>query len=523
MYEGLFRLVKFWLMDSDFISFPMLKRRLLSHPDLPSVSALTDTFDELGISNAVVKLAAKYLPDLPIPFMAIIQENRQEKYLLVSQITKSEVHIIGEYGDKSILSFSYFLELWTGVVILLEAPKKIGKLHRWHKFVVENRIPIVLGILIFAFLFIFIFIKPFYHVAFTALSILGLLLSWWIVQKERGEINPFVQKLCGHSDKINCDVVLHADQARLWGISLADISISYFATLTLSAFILSSIFPLLVFALCALPITFYLWYIQGRILRAWCVLCLSISATLWAQGVITMWVFYWIDPSLFSMHLLSILQFIGIGIVITLVWYKIKRLSEKIRHFESIEEVYLRFRRNYHLFIPYWQAKITTIPSHLFSHEIIFGNRNAALQITFLVNPMCAPCIEAHAKIKRLLEKHENNVALQLRFFVEANENDERKIFVEHFLRLSFEQSPNFCHDALIAWYKSQDYNSWAAQFPLQEQSREVQSLLEAHESWYKLQGIGIAPQLWINGKHFPDWYDPEDLSGFIPHILQGL
>lgn len=128
-----------------------------------------------------------------------------------------------------------------------------------------------------------------------------------------------------------------------------------------------------------------------------------------------------------------------------------------------------------------------------------------------------------NAHLERLLKKHGNEVALQLRFFVEAHENDARKTFVEHFFRLSLEQSPDFCRNALVAWYKSQHYTTWATQFPLQQPNRDVQPLLEAHEAWYKSQGIGITPQLWINGKYLPNWYNAEDLLEFTPHLIQSL
>jgi hypothetical protein len=52
------------------VSANYLKQKLLAHPDHPSVAAITDTLDELGIDNATIEVDKEKYNELPFPFMA---------------------------------------------------------------------------------------------------------------------------------------------------------------------------------------------------------------------------------------------------------------------------------------------------------------------------------------------------------------------------------------------------------------------------------------------------------------------
>lgn len=105
---------------------------------------------------------------------------------------------------------------------------------------------------------------------------------------------------CDIGENFNCDIVNRSAYSTVFGIPVAMIGIiGYLAVLTLTTLYRSS--PagipviLAIGSLAGLSFALYLTYIEGFVLAAWCILCLSslalifsiaaLSSLLWAQSV----------------------------------------------------------------------------------------------------------------------------------------------------------------------------------------------------------------------------------------------
>jgi uncharacterized membrane protein len=104
---------------------------------------------------------------------------------------------------------------------------------------------------------------------------------------------------CDIGENFNCDIVNRSTYSTVFGIPVAMIGIiGYLAVLTLTTLYRSPARTpviLAIVSLAGLSFALYLTYIEGFVLAAWCILCLSslalifsiaaLSSLLWAQSV----------------------------------------------------------------------------------------------------------------------------------------------------------------------------------------------------------------------------------------------
>ena len=129
----------------------------------------------------------------------------------------------------------------------------------------------------------------------TALALGGVLVSSVSLYHHYGSS---ATSYCDIGENFNCDIVNRSTYSTLAGIPVALIGImGYLATLTLATVYRSRAgvpAALALASLAGLAFALYLTYIEGFVLAAWCILCLSslalissiavLSSILWLQG-----------------------------------------------------------------------------------------------------------------------------------------------------------------------------------------------------------------------------------------------
>jgi uncharacterized membrane protein len=84
---------------------------------------------------------------------------------------------------------------------------------------------------------------------------------------------------CELGEKFNCDIVNRSEWSRVMGIPVAGIGIVGYGVLLILATVYRSRaqtpLRLLVLAFAGLAFALYLTYVEGYVLEAWCILCLS--------------------------------------------------------------------------------------------------------------------------------------------------------------------------------------------------------------------------------------------------------
>lgn len=213
--------------------FDEFKENYLSHPDYPSLYAVTDSLELSGIETVTATVPKEQLQNLPDIFIASLVIENKTEFVLVNK-DQTKITYENQKGKTTKISFDEFKNIWDGLVLAVEENEIKEKPK---SSVSENKkiwfaVPLVL--LLFGGLLNQINSEVFLwnYTAFLFLSIIGLLLGIFIIQESLGEANPVVSKVCNGTDNtVSCNSVINSKQGKLpFGISFSDLPIVFFFT-----------------------------------------------------------------------------------------------------------------------------------------------------------------------------------------------------------------------------------------------------------------------------------------------------
>lgn len=103
-----------------------LKRRILSHPDYPSLQAITGVLDEYKIKNIAFRASIEQLNNMQHPVLIYLKE-RNGSFGLLHSIDKYKAVITTETNKKEEYPIHKFEQLWSGIALLAEPDKSSGE------------------------------------------------------------------------------------------------------------------------------------------------------------------------------------------------------------------------------------------------------------------------------------------------------------------------------------------------------------------------------------------------------------
>ena len=491
-----------WLRELNVpVSKRYIRQQLLCHPDYPSVAAITDVLDELGIDNAAMVIDKERIKEELPPFLACDSANGGT-FIIVKN---SEVQLRPE---------SDFGKIWNGIAIFAAKPEKWNNAEneRWlfkeRKLRYQIAVPIVLLVALTAGCLINHFSWQIASLLFSVLLGLGVVIL--IVLKELGFNNELTEQFCKAGKNIDCDFVMQFKGGRLgkW-INWADAGIIYFSSfLFLLTSPSSTNFLLAVLSVFAIPFTFYSLYYQWQVVKKWCTLCLIIVAVLWLQFALLLPSLAMFNATSIGVNEVALVFFILTALAI--VWMLIVKPSFN-QNKELIEQNYSlqRFKNRPDVFMALLgqQRKATTLP---FEGVIQLGNPTAPLQITVVCNPYCNPCAKTHELLDEISEK--NNVGLSICFYTPENKEDKRTKAVIYLLQLLSSTDKDYKRQLLRDWYSTMDIEAYRIRYPLPE-CRDVDSQLREFTQWAKENDIKFTPTIFLNGCEMPRQYYIKDLN----------
>ncbi len=119
------------------------------------------------------------------------------------------------------------------------------------------------------------------YLAIAALAVLGIADSAISLQRHYAES---ATRFCEVGEKFNCDIVNRSEYSSMMGIPVAGMGVLGYAVLLALATVFRSRpqtpIRLLSAAAAGLAFALYLTYIEGHVLDAWCVLCLTSLAAI---------------------------------------------------------------------------------------------------------------------------------------------------------------------------------------------------------------------------------------------------
>ena len=252
-----------------------------SHPNYPSLYAITDTLNLLSIENIAVKIPKEQIEELPKQFLALYKNE-------LVLVNKSDKKISIEKDDlkKIQLDYSNFLEFWNGIILAIEPNTKITSISNkkatsWLLYT----LPFI------ALTSLSIYYNQYTFNAFGSLliSLIGLIVSVFILQEKFGVKNEMASKFCNMNPSASCNSVIKSKNSKINNyFNFTDLPLLYFGISFLSILIEPSpsslVFGLI--SVSSLPIVIYSVWLQKFQLKKWCVLCLAVSFLIVLQSVL---------------------------------------------------------------------------------------------------------------------------------------------------------------------------------------------------------------------------------------------
>ncbi len=522
--ELYYNLVQLLLKNNIRVNQEELELQFLSHPSYPSLHALTGVLDHFNINNLALRIPAStdVLPELPVCFIANI-ENATGDHLALVEKKKDQFKLTYDRKKSELLSANAFLEVWNGIIVAIEKDEHVKEdtAMPWDqsiKYLAYGFGGLVLAYVLYAS-------GDGFSQLHLILSLLGLVLSVFIVEHELGMQSASTNQFCNLSSKTSCDAVLNSEGATLFGyFKLSDISILTFATYTLAWLLyfyngIAGYATLGILALLALPFTIYSLYYQYEVVKKWCPLCLGIVLVLWFQAGAFLG-----NNSLATLSIdgSAVLILLFSGLSLAALWYLLKSFLKRKIHLDQIEVEHLKFKRNFSIFYALYRQenawnKTTAVPG-----EIVLGNPNALLEIVLVTSPLCHFCKDAHHAMERLLEQASDKVKIIIRFNTKVfTPQNHLYLLASQLLHLYATQGTKAIRKALDEVYsENANLQKW-----LEKQtpppSSSYDAILLTQYDWCQENQINFTPALYLNGRTYPVEYDRADLIYFVDDLLE--
>ncbi len=517
------------------ISFSYCREEITTHPNYPALISVIDFLDSGGMEYKAVRADASYIQEFNYPLLAHIRKSGQEYMKLISSAAIWE-------KQKEVT------ESWTGIVVYPETnthwQSKQNQIYQ-QKAKKNNIIKLALiltGVVLFN-LSTFQFQNPLINL-FGCLSLLGLIVSFFLLGSELGFQSQIVKQVCGAVSKGGCEKTLKSSYAKgVVGVTLADASVLYFTSQFLFYLIgcwYPSLFSnIILLAFTGIAIAIWSIYTQAVKIKQWCALCLGIVVTLLLQGIISFialpsilrWSYLkdWIfikqgnfpetitdqsNQSIYFGVALFILVFFLLGLVLIPIKQLIKTISSNKLKLAELK----KWKLDAPLFINQWKQE-QEVDTSIWKNDLLLGNPSAPLLITVACNTYCEPCAKAHAQLDTLINKYPDKIKVQIRLSSSA-ENDKYTIAVKALLqRASNIYNSIELQRMLTDWFEWVNLEKWETKWN-PDKSIDVSKQLERHTNWFDESKILFTPTVFINGKKMPGRYSLKDIEIMIPQLV---
>ena len=509
------------------VSRTLLQLHLEQHPDYPSVLSITDTLDELGISNLALKVEKSNMHQLSLPFLAQVSRNGGAYELVTSSAM---------IGDPS----SSLYGRCTGIVILAE--KRPEPIRSDHQLMLakekKNRIRALVLLIVLPALLLWACTPPIASAILLLTSYGGIFISTLIIMQELGISNDLTEALCHSDTNENCQDVIRSTGSKMFSwLGLGDLCLIFFITQSFLMIIadlrheMALSWPVLKYtSVISLLFVLYSLYYQWRIAKKWCRLCLIVTGLLLLQAV------FLLPPSTNwtrSQQFKSVAFFIAAFLAISAVWLLLKPLLQQVAATKDKLMLLMRFRNDADIFsrVLLRERKVDTTP---FTNELELCTAGKPLQIMVACNPYCSPCARTHTVLHQIAERYHTQISLTIRFTIHARNKDDRKTrAAAHIINKSKEIRSGkgaTVNQLLNDWFFLMDLDKFMEAYPMKgahlpsagdgDEAGETDRDLREHSEWAKNNFILFTPGIFINGYELPRRYKANDLFVLIRGLL---
>lgn len=512
MNEG-FIYISSLLLKSNHIRFDkrLFEEEFATHPDFPSIWALTDVLKSLGIVLKVIETDWKDLVTaFHTPLLAHVHTNHGH-FVLIKHINKNRLTYIDDTNGKTITEEkNTFVEKWDGRIAYIAANAN----YKQSKYDILNKTGIMVGLIILLSILAIIGWHrnaSFYLFGCLILKLTGLYISATLVLHKLGKENFLSRKTCHLNEHTDCKAVLKSKASKIGNIHMSDIGIVYFSgglCLLLGGLLwgnwdtVSSRLGIL--SLCSLPYIIFSICYQKWGVKKWCMLCIGIMCVLLSE-------IGWFIGCGFHLTSFSWIQafiFLCVFTICTICWCFLSNIIKRFEKMKKNHLMYLSLKKNHRIFHNLWkEEEICNYPE---SYKYNLGDTRIPIDIALSLH--CKHCAALFKQIILLTNELSDIYSFQLHFKW-SEENIPQHTFMHRLTSIHRLQGERIFLVYLQKWYEEQNYDILNTEdVPELISKDDLTHHLLINQEWYRINHIMQIPTIYVGGRKLPNIYQLKDL-----------
>ena len=482
----------------------------LSHPNYPSLFALTDTLNLLGVENIAARIPEEQFIELPDSFISMMDND----FVLVNK-KESYVKVENSKGKKSKLSFEDFLTNWNQLVVAIEPneeveTKQTKSYSKWYLYSLSCIILLTLSLAINSHTFI--------SGVLVVLSLIGNILGYFIIQEKLGIDNNFASKFCSITTNSSCNSVIKSTNGVInkW-VDFSDLTILFFGANLFSLLLNPNTISVITnLSLLSLPILIYSIWLQKIKLKKWCALCLSVSFIIFLQSLVNVFI---VAP--FQFNLSNTLFYALSLIIIGLIWFSFKNSITDNKKLTEDNHLLTRFKRNFSIF----SSLLKPVPSPANLEKlngISFKKSEETVKLLLFLSPSCGHCHTAFKDAYEMYLSNPEKFSFEVLFNINPDNNDNPfKEIVNSILTINTYDTKK-AEAAIIDWHLNRlELEEWKAKWSANNNDANVYNEIQNQYNWCLENNFNYTPIKIINQKLYPQDYTLGELKYFINEIAE--
>lgn len=490
------------------------KDLFLSHPNYPSLFAITDSLDLLSVENAAVRVSKEQIVDLPSNFLAYFKDE-----LILVEKAKNFVRINTIKKGSLKLSYEKFLLDWNGVIVAIEPNNVIARENLKIEF---SWLKYSLPLLLLVGLSVFYNVYNLFSLVFLTTSVLGFIVSVFIVQEKLGFKNSIISKFCNLSTHSSCNSVINFKEGinNKW-LSFSDLPLIFFGASVIAILVqpLQSAIFIGFLSLLAIPVIVSSIWIQKFEIQKWCVMCLAVSGLIFIQSAI------WFASDLFtlSFSFYDVFPFLFSLVLLIPMWLALKTMIKNILDSENSLKEMKKFKRNYSL-LNFLSKKVSYTNGFEDLRGLTFGNRNAAVKLSVIISPSCEHCHKTFQEAFDLVLRFPDKIFLNILFNINPeNADNPYKSVVERLLTIN-RVTPGKTVEAISDWHiKKIGLKKWLKKWNVDSVSMMITQEIQKQYEWCSKNNFNYTPVKIVNERVFPNEYELSELKYFLNDFVEEI
>lgn len=505
--------------ENIFLDKEEFEFQVKSHPEYPSLLAISDTLSFFNIENVAIRIMFSEIEEISDRYVAFLKEDLDDPQLYFIEKKDNNYFCTKDKKTNKILQSS-LESRWGNIVLLVEKSKDENSIKRkrqqWHW---------ILPSLCFAFFAttLFLFGGDLQINTFFIFPIIGILFSIAALKDLFGAKSELINNFCNISATTSCSTIIGSNKWKIFNfIDLSSLSIVFYTTqlVALFVFLLSNniaeyFYIQIILLFSAIPVVLLSIYYQKFVEKKWCPICLAIVFVLFLElGVLLSF-----QDNSFNISLKSLVLFGFVFFAIAFVWTLLKITLTKQKELKEFQLTGNRFMRNYEIF------KNTLLANNsidLPNSPIVLGSKESDTEITIITSPFCGHCESAHKILEKILTANQDNLKIKVLISADIDVLDEeKKTFFRTLMSIYVEKGDGSFLEALNYWFETKNLKDWIKIYELPFDSEQIDSIYRQQNQWCKSNDFNFTPAIFVNGYQYPKAYSRESLEFFVNELVE--